>query len=111
MSTLPPIPKILLLAIMSTAVVPMGLLVPEAPSAPPCKEFLIVRLFPYPESISFSLSVFRLLQTTTIRLRTPPGRGGTQLPLRVAYDLEGALLFRFPRFRVLIRLRGVSIPI
>jgi len=110
MSTLPPIPKILLLAIMSTTVVPMGLLVPEAPPAPPCKEFLILKLAPYPESIFF-FSIFWLLQTASIRLHTPPSCSGTQLPLRVAYDFEGALLFRLSRFRVLVRFRGVSIPI
>ena len=57
MSTLRPIYKILLLAIMSTAVVPMGLLVPKAPTAPPCKDFLIFKLAPYAERI-FSLSIF-----------------------------------------------------
>jgi len=106
MLTLHPISKILLLAIMSTTVVPIDLLIPEAPAAPSCKEFLIFKLVPYSESIS----IFWLLQTASIRLRTPPSRGGTQLPPRVVFDFEGALLFRLPRFRVLIRLRGVSNP-
>lgn len=93
---------------MSTAVVPMSLLVPKVPPAPPCKEFLIFTPVPYTESVSPSLSTFWFFQTASICLRIPPSRGGTELSPRVVHDFEGALLFPPPRPRLLIRLRGVS---
>ena len=78
--------KILLLAIILTAVIPIDLLVFEAPPTPPCMDFSSSNRFR--RLNGFPFSIFWLSQTVPIRLCTPASYDGTQLPSRVVYDFE-----------------------
>ena len=99
--------KILALAIISTAVVPLDLLIAEAPPTPPSRDrclpmwffSLKADLF-QPILLSHSIDVYNL---------TPPSCGGAQLPARGIYDVTGAIRFRHSCYSVLIICCIVSI--
>lgn len=102
MSTWNATSKILSMAIMSTAVIPMDLLILEVPSTPPRRDFSSSNRFRGLKGVYFS--IFWLSQTVPIRLRTPASCDRTQLPSRVVHDFGRAILFRLARPLVLINL-------
>jgi hypothetical protein len=101
--------KILVLAIISTAVIPITFLVLEAPPTPPCACFcrhLMSRL-----KYNFSLSIFWLAHIIAIYSVALTGCDRPKNCSGGTHDLAREIRFRDSRLRVLSARRGVSCPI